>query len=134
VIQNVHQSIDLQEVLENAVKAMNENIDRADIVVIYLIEGKEAILKAYTGFIDRHRVNQYIDRVERIPYPKGFIWKTIIEGEPIYCADVDRDAVIGPAGREVGIKSYVSMLIHSESKAVGAIGINSFKKNAFDEE
>ncbi|HEX3034956.1 MAG TPA: GAF domain-containing protein [Thermodesulfobacteriota bacterium] len=129
VTQSVHQSIDLQVVLENAVEAMSRNINNVDAVGIYLIKGREAILRAYRGLPE-----WYLGRAGKISYPKGFIWKTIIEGKPIYCADVDRDTVIGPAGREAGIKSYVSMPIHSEGKSVGAIGINSFKKNAFDRE
>ncbi|HEX3035437.1 MAG TPA: GAF domain-containing protein [Thermodesulfobacteriota bacterium] len=132
--QSVHQSINLQEVLENAVKAMNENIDRADIVAIYSIEGKEAILKAYTGFIDLYTANQFIERAERIPYPKGLTWKTIMERKPIYCADVDQDTVIGSAGKALGIKSYLSMPVGFESKTVGTLNITSFQKNAFSEE
>jgi formate hydrogenlyase transcriptional activator len=46
---------------------------------------------------------------------------------------VDDDTVIGPAGREFGIKSYLSMPIQFEGKTIGVININSFEKNAFDE-
>jgi formate hydrogenlyase transcriptional activator len=126
---SVHQSIDLQEVLENAVNAMSKNIDQAAIVEIYLIEGEEAVLKAHKGYTDN-----YIERAGRIPYPKGFIWKTAIEGKPIYCPDVDQDNVIGPAGRKAGIKSYLSMPIRFQDRMFGVIGINSFEKNSFDEE
>ncbi|HEX3034210.1 MAG TPA: GAF domain-containing protein, partial [Thermodesulfobacteriota bacterium] len=129
ITRSVHQSINLQDVLENAVEAMSKNINNVDCIAIYLVEGEEAVLRACRGFPE-----WYIGRAGRIPYPKGVIWKTIIGEKQIYCADVDQDTVIGPAGREVGIKSYVSMPIHSEGKTVGAIGINSFKKNAFDEE
>ena len=47
---SIHQSINLQEVLENAVEAMNENIDVASNVSIFMAEGKEAVLKSYKGF------------------------------------------------------------------------------------
>lgn len=129
VTQSVHQSINLQDVLENAVQAMSKNIDRADIVGIYLIEGEEAVLRAHKGLTDR-----YIERAGRIPYPKGLTWKTILEGNPIYCADAENDTFIGPAGRELGIKSYLSMPIRFEDKTVGSTGINSFETNAFNEE
>jgi PAS domain S-box-containing protein len=129
VTQSVHQSINLQDVLENAVQAMGKNIDRADIVGIYLVEGEEAVLRAYKGLTDR-----YIERAGRIPYPKGLTWKTILEGNPIYCADAENDTFIGLAGRELGIKSYLSMPIRYEGKTVGSTGINSFEKNAFNEE
>ncbi|MBI2485826.1 MAG: GAF domain-containing protein, partial [Deltaproteobacteria bacterium] len=129
VTRSVHQSINLQEVLENAVEAMSKNIDGADHVAIYLAEGEEAVLRAYRGHPD-----WFIERVRRIPYPKGFTWKTIIEGKPRYCPDVDQDTFIGPAGREVGTKSYLSMPIHYEGKTVGVINIHSLQKNAFNEE
>src|SRR3990170_3619038 len=129
VTRSVHQSIELQEVLENAVDAMSKNINGVEHVAIHLVEGEEAVMKAHRGHPD-----WYIERVRRIPYPKGFTWKTIIEGKPRYCPDVDQDTVIGPAGREVGTKSYLSMPIHDEVKTVGCINVHSFRKNSFDEE
>ncbi|MGE5444021.1 MAG: PAS domain S-box protein, partial [Ignavibacteriales bacterium] len=129
VTRSVHQSINLQEVLENAVESMNKNIDRADIIGIYLAEGEEAVLKAHRGL-----PAQYIERAARILYPKGLTWKTIIEGKPRYCADVDRDEFISLAGRELGMKSYLSMPIRFESRTIGCINIGSLKKDSFDEE
>ncbi|HEX3034237.1 MAG TPA: sigma 54-interacting transcriptional regulator [Thermodesulfobacteriota bacterium] len=125
----VHQSINLQDVLENAAEAMNKNIDKADNVSIYLIEGKEIVLKAYRGYPDL-----YIERVRRILYPVGFTWKAIIDGKLRYCPDTDQDTAIGPAGREIGTKSYLSMPVRSEGQIIGAININSLHKNAFDAE
>ena len=137
VAKSVHQSINLQEVLENAVESMSKNIDRADNVSLYLVEredigdlrGVEAVLMAYRGYTDRN-----VDRIRRIPYPKDFTWKTIIGGKPRYCADIDQDTIIGRAGRDIGTKSYVSMPIHFEGKSVGCINVNSLQKSAFDEE
>jgi signal transduction histidine kinase len=149
VTQNVHKTINLQDVLENAVDAMSKNIDNVDNVSIYLVEDGEAgpaslprfnrgtsaqgspqaVLEAYRGYPD-----WWAKRVRAIPYPIGFTWKTIIEGKPCYCADVDKDTVIGPAGRKMGTKSYASMPINFGGKTVGVININSLKKNAFDEE
>lgn len=128
VTQSVHQSIALQDVLENAVEAISK-IDGVDNVFISLVEGKEAHLMAYRGYPD-----WFIERMRRIPYPKGATWKTMIEGKPIYCADVDKDTVIGPAGREAGTKSYLSMPIRLRDKTVGVINISSLRKNAFEEE
>ncbi|MGE5444910.1 MAG: GAF domain-containing protein [Ignavibacteriales bacterium] len=128
VTQSVHQSINTQDVLENAVESMSKNIDGVDHVAIYLVE-EDAILKAYRGYLD-----WFIERVRRIPYPKGATWKTIVEQKPMYCANVDQDTAIGPAGGEVGTKSYVSMPIRFQNKTIGTININSLGKNAFDEE
>jgi len=129
VTRSVHQSIDLQEVLEYAVDAMSKNIDGVDNVSIFLVEREEAVLKSYRGYTERA-----INRLKRIPYAEGFTWKTIIDGKPNYVADVDKDSVIGPAGKKFGTKSYASMPIHFDGKTVGALNINSLRKNAFDEE
>jgi PAS domain S-box-containing protein len=127
VTQGIHKSTNLEEVLESTVQAIIRNIPKVKHISIYMVEGKEAVLKAYRGYPD-----WFIKRVRRIPYPNGFTWKTIMDGKPRYCADVDKDELIVPAGREVGTKSYVSMPIHSEGKTVGCISINSFRKNAFN--
>ncbi|MGB7293418.1 MAG: GAF domain-containing protein, partial [Thermodesulfobacteriota bacterium] len=129
VTQAVHQSIDLIEVLENATESMIENIDRADSITIYLIEGNEAVLKAHRGLTD-----QYIKQAGRILYPKGATWKAIIEGTPIYCEDVELDKFIGPAGKKMGTKSYLCTPIRFDGKPVGSLNITSFSKNAFAEE
>lgn len=126
---SIHQTINLQDVLDNAVDAINKNMDQADIVEIYLIEGDEAVLKAHKGYTE-----EYIEMAGRIPYPKGFIWKTALNRETIYCPDTDQDTIIGPAGRKAGIKSYLSMPIRFEGQIFGVIGINSFKENSFNEE
>ncbi len=129
VTRSVHQTLDLQKVIESAVVEISKNIESAENVGIYLVEEDEAVLRSYSGFHD-----EFIKQVNRIPYPKGFIWRTIIDGKPIYCPDVDQDTVIGPKGRKAGTKSYVSMPIYFEGKTIGAIGISSFlKKSAFTE-
>jgi Nif-specific regulatory protein len=125
----VHQSIDLQEVLENAVEAMSKNIDKVQHVAIYLVEGEEAVMRSYRGYPD-----WFVERVRRIPYPKGLTWKIIKGGKLRYCADVDQDAAIGPAAMAARIKSYVSMPIFFEGKGVGALNISSLQKNIFDKD
>ncbi|MCH7928539.1 MAG: GAF domain-containing protein, partial [Candidatus Dadabacteria bacterium] len=129
VTQSVHRTIDLQEVLENAVEAMTENIEIVEYVSIYSVEGKEAVIQIQRGFPDG-----FIEKVRRIPHPKGFIWNTILEGKIRYCPDVDKDTVIGPAGRKLGTKSYVSIPLKIEGNTIGCINVHSFQKNAFKED
>jgi diguanylate cyclase (GGDEF)-like protein/PAS domain S-box-containing protein len=129
VTTSIHKSIDIQEVLENSVDAMSTYIDVVDHVSIYLVEGDEAVMRAYRGHPD-----WFVKKVKRIPHPKGFTWKTIIDGKPIHCEDVDKDDVIGPAGKEVGTKSYASMPLVCQGKTVGSINVHSFTKFAFDDE
>ncbi len=129
ITRSVHKSINLDEVLENAVDSMNKSIDGAENVAIFLVEGNEAVMRAYRGLPD-----WFVERLKRIPYPKGATWKTIIEGKPIYSADIEKDTLLGSAGRELGTKSYLSMPIHYEDRVVGVININSFQADAFDKE
>ena len=129
VTRSVHQSIDLQEVLDNAVSSMSDNIDTLQRVEIFLVEGNEAVLRAHKRMPD-----WFYQRVKRLPYGRGSTWKTIIEGKSNYVADTDHDSAIGLAGRQIGTKSYISMPIFSDGKAVGALNITSENKNAFDAE
>ncbi len=129
VTSSVHRSIDLNEVFENAAESLSTNVDHADHVAIYLIDGDDAVLKSYTGY-----PKWFIDIVERIPKHKGFTWKTLLEGQPRFVADVSKDKAIGPAGRKVGTNSYASMPIKHNGKTIGCINISSRKLNAFDKE
>jgi transcriptional regulator with GAF, ATPase, and Fis domain len=129
VTRAVHQSIKLQDVFENAVEVLSKNIDRADSVTIYLVEGQEVVMKAYKGY-----PNQYIEQLRRIHHPKGFRWKVITEGKPRYSPNADIDAFIDPPAREMGVKSYLCMPIRYEGKTWGTITILSLQRNAFDEE
>ena len=125
----VHGSINLEEVLDNAVEALSVNIIKAQNVSIYLVEGEEAVLKSYRGYKE-----DFLKKVAVIPYKKGITWKAILEKKHIYCGDSEDDVVLGEAGKEMGTKSYVSMPIMSGHHVVGVININSLSKNAFDAE
>lgn len=129
VSRSVHKSIELKDVLENAASVMSNNIDNLNSVGIYLVEDEVAIMKAYSGFSDF-----YVERAGRIPRAKGYTWKTIREGKPTYVEDVEKDNIIGPAGRQEGIMSYLSMPLHYNGDVIGCININSSKKSAFDDE
>ena len=125
----MHGSINLEEVLDNAVEALSVNIIKAQNVSLYLVEGENAVLKAYRGYKE-----DFLKKVAVIPYKKGITWKAILDKKPIYCEDSEDDIVIGEAGKEMGTKSYVSMPIMSGQNVVGVININSLSKNAFDAE
>lgn len=126
ITRSIHRSIRLEDVLENAAKSMHTNLDEVENVAIYLVEGKMAKMKSHRGF-----PGWFTDAVTEIPYPKGYTWKVISENKQIYCEDVEKDNAIGPAGRKLGTKSYVSFPIRQEEKAIGCININSPEKNAF---
>jgi putative methionine-R-sulfoxide reductase with GAF domain len=129
VAQSVHKSLELHEVLDSAVESIAKNMDNVDNVSIYLVEGDRAVLKAHIGYSDK-----FVEKAGTIPYPKGFTWNTIIEGKSRYVADIEQDTLIGPAGRELGTKSYFSIPIHFQTETVGVININSLSKDAFNED
>ena len=129
VTQGVHRSIDLQTVLDNSIEAMVSNIDKMDTVSIYLVEGEDAVLKAHHGF-----TSDYRERAGRIPYPKGGTWKSIIDAAPRYVPDADKDNTMGQAGRDMGIKCFMTSPLFDEDKVVGTIIIVSYEKNVFNNE
>ncbi len=129
VAKSVNQSINFQQVIDNALDAMIENMDEVHNAGVFLVEGREAVLKAHRGL-----PAWFIKRIGKIPYPKGFIWKTILDGELMHVPDTDKDKIIGQAGRELGIKSYVTMPMRNDGKIIGVLGVNSYKKRVFDKE
>jgi PAS domain S-box-containing protein len=66
VSENVHQSLDMQEVFDNAVDALNKNFEGAAHVVIFMVEGNEAVMKANRGHAD-----WYLERVKESLILKG---------------------------------------------------------------
>ena len=126
ITQSVHRSINLNDVLENAIESIEENLDLAVHVSIYLVENDNAVMRAHRGHPD-----WFIKKVKKIPYSKGFTWKTILDARTIYCPDVDKENAIGPAGRKVGTKSYVAVPLFNNDVVVGALNIHSFEKNSF---
>lgn len=126
VTRTVYRSIDLQSVMDNAVNALNQNMDVAKNVCIYLVEGCEAVMYAHRGYPD-----WFIERVKVLQFPVGFTWRTIIKGKTIYVPDTKDDKVMGPAGRQLGTRSYVAIPLKNDGKVVGVITINSTEKDAF---
>lgn len=135
VTMSVHQSLRLGEVFENAVESLHKEVREAGHVLIYLVEspkqpgfgsGSYAVLKAQRG----HETS-FLDKVERIPYPRGATWATIIEGRARFITDADKDPSLGQAVIDLGAASYVSMPLKLEDDTVGCIHIHSFKKHAF---
>ena len=127
VTRSVHSTINLSEVLENAVKAIRDNIEEVEHIAIFMVEDEGvAVLKAQRGL-----ARWLQERVARVPRPRGFIWRSMLEGRPRYVADVDLDDAIGPAGREAGIKSYLAVPLRLDDRVVGCIAMTSTRKGGF---
>jgi len=125
----VHSSVDFDEVLRLTVNGLRQNIKSADFAAVYFVEGNEAVMKSVYG----HDLN-FRKKVEKIPYPRGLTWRTIIEGKTRFVPDTEYDDAIGPAGRQAGVRSYISMPIQSVGTTIGCITVASEKVNAFDRE
>jgi putative methionine-R-sulfoxide reductase with GAF domain len=97
VTRSIHSTVNLKDVMENAVKTMGENIDNADMVQIHMVEGDFAVLQSYRGVPD-----SLMNVVQSISYPKGLTWKTILEGKTLFVPDTDFDTAIGPRERKPG--------------------------------
>jgi len=127
IMEAVHKSSDLKEVFNVAINKVMELTD-INIVGIYLVDKdtNEAVIEAHRGYPDK-----YVERAGRIPYPKGVTWKVINSGEVYIVQDVATDPYVGPAGKESGFQSFMSVPIKVEDRAIGAIHFHSYKKNKF---
>lgn len=126
VTRSVHKAVDLRTVMENAVQAIQQNMKTVNHVSIYLAEGSVAVMHAQRGFPD-----WFVKRAGRVQFPKGAVWRTIIGGRTLYISDTDDDLHIGPAGRDLGIKSYVLVPLKNDGRVLGALCIATDEKNAF---
>ena len=127
VTKNIHCTIDLQEVLDNAVKSVCDNMEMVDHLGIHMIEGKFAVLKSFNG-----HPSWFANKVKKIPYKENSTWKVILKGETKYSADVDMDEAVGPDVKKVGAKSFLCLPVSVEEKTIGCVNVHSFEKNAFD--
>jgi PAS domain S-box-containing protein len=125
----VHSSVDFDEVLRLTIDSLRQNIKNADFIAIFFVEGNEAVMKAEYGYGE-----SFAKKIERIPYPRGLTWRTIIEGRTRFVPDTSDDDAIGPAGRQWGLKSYISMPIKSVGNTIGCVTLGSKVVNAFDRE
>ncbi|MEW6146203.1 MAG: GAF domain-containing protein [Thermodesulfobacteriota bacterium] len=123
----VHSSVDFDEVLRLTIDSLRQNIKNADFIAVFFVEGNEAVMKAEYGYGEN-----FIRKIEKIPYPRGLTWRTIIEGRTRFVPDTSEDDAIGPAGRQWGLKSYISMPIKTVGNTIGCVTLGSKSVNAFD--
>lgn len=129
LIQAVHQSSDLDEIYKVALDSVVE-LENVDVVAIYLVdkERREAVLQDQRNFSE-----DYIRRASRIPYPKGMTWKVIESGEVLNVEDIQKEAQLGPAGRDLGYHSALGIPIFLEGEAIGVIWFLSYIERKFNE-
>src|SRR5579875_795427 len=129
ITQAVHQSLSLEEVYKVALD-MTIALENIDMAMIYLVDEyrKEAILQA-----QRNIPEDYIRRVERIPYPKGVTWRVINAGRMLNIEDVQKDPDIGSVGRDLGHHGVLGIPIFLEERVIGVIWFVSYKERKFNQ-
>lgn len=126
VTRSIHKSINLQEILDNAVNSIKKNIINADKVAIYLIQGDRAVLNAY-----EHTTVKY---KKEISDKDGVTWETIRSGNVNYISGLENKPVIDFTKWKFEINSYLGLPIRSENRIIGILTIASTKADAFDEQ
>lgn len=129
IIQAVHESDSLQEIYSTALDSVIK-LENIDIVGIYIVDEKtnEAVLEAHKNVPE-----WFLEKGSRIPYPKGITWKVINTGEIINIEDSQKDPDMGPAGRQLGLHSFLGIPIHLEEKVIGVIWFLSHMERRFDQ-
>jgi len=129
VTRSVHKSEDLQEVLEDAVDAINRNINVVDHILIFLVEDEDTVMKAHRGYSD-----WFLKMVERVQCPKGVTWSCFHDEKVILCPDGLSDCALSAAGKKIGTKSYRAIPLKNRGETIGCINVHSLLKNAFQED
>ncbi|MCH8014867.1 MAG: sigma 54-interacting transcriptional regulator, partial [Candidatus Dadabacteria bacterium] len=125
-----------ESMARTAAEYASANLQNKNVVIYYGEGRKDSVLAFnYMKLIERDSFNiLFIEKIKRIPHPKGLTWNTILEGKTRYCPDIDKDTIIGPAGRQVGSKSYLSVPLRIKSNTIGCINVHSLNKDAFEED
>lgn len=124
---DIHQSISLDKVLKKTVESLSENLRYLDLISIYLIEGNCLELKAYSGL-----PGWLIEKAQSIPYPNGYMWKTIAAGVTRYTPDATKEEVIGKTSKDLGINSFLCIPLRDKEEIIGALSVSSKNKYAFE--
>ncbi|MEQ9618395.1 MAG: GAF domain-containing protein [Deltaproteobacteria bacterium] len=129
VTMNVHRSINLKSVLQNAVGSINKNVPGADCVAIYMANGGKAVLNSHSNnHTDTNLINIFTLDVS------GVTSKILNEGKPI----IDNKVSSGSEYRidfidsATSVKSYLGLPLRHKKHIIGTLNITSSRDNAFD--
>lgn len=123
---DIHKSLDIQTILDDSVRLIVSRVKRADNALVSLIKGDFAVIKTQKGYPD-----WFIDRIKKLPRVRSIIWKVLNDGKSVYQSNVSQDKYIGPAGRELGTKSYAAIPLYHDEKVLGVLAVNSYSEDAF---
>lgn len=129
IAENVHKSINIEEVMENSVNAMCKYMHSAEQVSIFMVEDDNAVLKTFHGKPEWNHQKKY-----KIPRVNGITWKTVIDSKPKLINDLEKECEMEAVFKEYGIKSILSVPLISKEETHGIIHVASSKKDAFTDE
>lgn len=127
VTRSVHRSIDLKDVVQNATDSINKNIEGADCVAVYTINGSEAALTALSGSGSGVKFYEAF-----VPGVESATWKLFNVGKPIvnnHVGDENKVDFVEPGS---AVKSFIGMPLRYKKRIIGSLHITSAEENAFD--
>lgn len=128
VTRSVHRSIDLKNVVRNATDSINKNIEGADCVAVYTVNGSEAALTALSSS-GGSQVKFY---EAFVPALESATWRLFNVGKPIVNNDVEGENKVDFVEPGSAVKSFIGIPLRYKKRIIGSIHITSAEANAFD--
>lgn len=129
ITKSLSESLELGEVMENTAELIQQNVEGADYLSIYLLEGSEAVLKTSRGYPD-----WLVEKIRNLPYPEGNTWKTISEKKIRYSGNLKKNEDIEDPLHSFRTRCFISIPIFSNDKVTGCINVSSSTKDKFDDD
>lgn len=124
---SAHHTPDVDEIMNTAIESFFDQVDSVEFISVFQVEGDKAVLKSQRGYPD-----WFSEKIKVIDSPNSATWQCIKNGQSIHVNNPDEDSYLGEAGRELGIKSYISTPIFLHGRPTGCIHIQSTITDAFD--
>ncbi len=127
VTRSVHRSIDLKNVVQNAADSIKRNVEGADCVAVYTVNGNEAALTALSCG------NSQIKFYEAfVPAVDSATWKLFNAGKPIVNNDINEESQVDFVEPGSAVKSFIGIPLRYKKRIIGSIHITSVVENKFD--
>jgi len=127
VTRSVHKSIDLKNVVQNAADSIKRNVEGADCVAVYTVNGSEAALTALSSGNSRVKFYEAF-----VPDVESATWKLFNTGKPMVNNHVGEESKVDFMGPGSAVKSFVGMPLRYKKRIIGSINITSAEENKFD--
>jgi len=127
ITKSLSETMELDDVLENTAELIRQNVEGVNYLSVYIVEGRVAVLKASRGYPE-----WLVDRIKRIPYPSGNIWKTIKQKKIRYSKELTDEYSLFDLPDTTGTRCFVSIPVFKDDTVTGCINISSIEKDKFD--